>query len=87
MLKPIFCIVISDITSLCFSEDASKRHPFPCPTTFRIAFAHYLDICAPPRMNVLKELAEYCEDDEHKTFLTTMSSNTPEGKVRQSTLH
>ena len=72
------------MTWLLFLEDASKRHPFPCPTTFRTAFLHYLDVCAPPRMNVLKELAEYAEKEEDKTFLLNLGSNTPEGKVKLS---
>jgi NADPH-ferrihemoprotein reductase len=25
-------------------EDAPKQHPFPCPTTWRVAFKHYLDL-------------------------------------------
>ncbi len=64
------------------TEDASKRHPFPCPTTYRTALSHYLDITSIPRANVLKELAEYAEDDVEKQKLALMGSNTPEGKVR-----
>ena len=63
-------------------EDASKRHPFPCPTTYRTALSHYLDITSIPRANVLKELAEYAEDEEEKKKLLLMGSNTPEGKAR-----
>ncbi|XP_078483250.1 NADPH--cytochrome P450 reductase [Ciona intestinalis] len=61
-------------------EDSSKRHPFPCPTTFRTALLHYLDIASPPRTNVLSEFIEYTSDEKDKQFLKLLSSATPEGK-------
>jgi len=61
-------------------EDSSKRHPFPCPTTFGTALGHYLDLTSPLRTNVLQELAQYCTDDEDKQFLLRITGNTPEGK-------
>ncbi len=64
-----------------FTEDASKKHPFPCPTTYRTALGHYLDITNPPRTNVLKELSEYAEDDKEKEFLLKMTGTSPEGRV------
>ncbi|XP_076817473.1 NADPH--cytochrome P450 reductase-like [Clavelina lepadiformis] len=63
-------------------EDASKRHPFPCPTTFRTALLHYLDISSPLRTNVLSEFVEYTSDEKDKEFLTLLSSPTPEGKKK-----
>ena len=65
-----------------FAEDASKKHPFPCPTTYRTALSHYLDITSCLRANTLKELAEYATDEAEKQQLLLMGSNTPEGKVR-----
>ena len=62
-------------------EDSSKRHPFPCPTTFRAAFSYYLDITNPLRTNIFHELIAYCSDDKDKEFLSLLSSNTDEGKV------
>ena len=64
------------------TEDASKKHPFPCPCTYRTAFSHYVDITAPPNTNVLKDISEYAEDSKDKEFLLKISSPTPEGKVR-----
>lgn len=64
------------------SEEASKKHPFPCPTTYRTAFSHYLDITGTPRTHILRELAEYAQDQKDKDFLNKLSSSTPEGKVR-----
>jgi len=63
------------------AEEASKKHPFPCPTTYRTALLHYLDITSCPRTNVLKELAEYASDSGEKDFLLKLSQSTPEGKV------
>lgn len=62
--------------------DSSKKHPFPCPTTYRTALTHYLEITAIPRTHILKELAEYCSDDKDKEFLREMASITPEGKKK-----
>ena len=63
------------------TEDASKKHPFPCPCTYRTALSHYLDITSIPRTNVIKDIAEYATDQKDKDFLLLLSSSTPEGKV------
>merc|ERR1711963_33695 len=62
-------------------EDASKKHPFPCPCSYRTALSHYLDIMNPPRTHVLGELAEYASDPADKEKLQKMSSATDEGKA------
>ena len=61
--------------------DASKKHPFPCPTTYRIALSHYLDITSVPTTQILKEFAQYVKDDAEKAKLILMGSPTEEGKV------
>uniref|UniRef100_UPI00358E90BB NADPH--cytochrome P450 reductase n=1 Tax=Myxine glutinosa TaxID=7769 RepID=UPI00358E90BB len=61
-------------------EESSKKHPFPCPTTYRTAFLHYLDITHPPRTNVLYELAQYAEEPHEQEFLRKMASSSSEGK-------
>ena len=78
----------SDVTTLydnlshhSLSDQASKKHPFPCPTTFRAALTHYVDINSSPRTHVLRELAEHISDPEQKEFLLKMTSPTDEGKV------
>nr|XP_009941230.1 PREDICTED: LOW QUALITY PROTEIN: NADPH--cytochrome P450 reductase [Opisthocomus hoazin] len=43
-------------------EESNKKHPFPCPTSYRTALTYYLDITNPPRTNVLYELAQYATD-------------------------
>ncbi|RWS02998.1 NADPH-cytochrome P450 reductase-like protein [Dinothrombium tinctorium] len=62
-------------------EDSSKRHPFPCPCSYRTALLYYVDILHTPRTHVLKELAEYATDEGEKQKLKLMSSSTDEGKT------
>lgn len=66
---------------LVFSEESNKKHPFPCPTTYRTALTHYLDITHPPRTNVLYELAQYASDPKDQENMRKMASSSPEGKV------
>ncbi|XP_011496743.1 PREDICTED: NADPH--cytochrome P450 reductase isoform X2 [Ceratosolen solmsi marchali] len=61
-------------------EESTKKHPFPCPCTYRTALTHYLDITSNPRTHILKELAEYASDPNDKERLRQMSSTTAEGK-------
>ncbi|XP_013384420.1 NADPH--cytochrome P450 reductase [Lingula anatina] len=61
-------------------EEASKKHPFPCPTTYRTALLHYLDIVSPPRTHILKELSDYAEDPKDKEFLQKLACASEEGK-------
>lgn len=68
------------ITLKNLDEDSSKKHPFPCPTSYRTALLYYLDITSHPRTHILKELSEYCSDEKDKQLLKQMSSSTPEGK-------
>ncbi|XP_055327531.1 NADPH--cytochrome P450 reductase-like [Paramacrobiotus metropolitanus] len=74
-LDSIFTLVNLD-------EDSSKKHPFPCPCSYRTAFTYYIDITTPVRTNVLKELSDYAADPEHKEFLKLMSSRSDEGKAK-----
>ncbi|XP_063707533.1 NADPH--cytochrome P450 reductase [Culicoides brevitarsis] len=74
-LNTVFSLINTD-------TDSSKKHPFPCPTTYKTALTHYLEITAIPRTHILKELAEYCSDEKDKEFLRLMASTTPEGKAK-----
>ena len=60
---------------------ASKKHPFPCPTTYQTALMHYVDIASPPRTHVLKEIIEYAQDEKEKEFLKSLTAPTEEAKV------
>uniref|UniRef100_A0AAQ5XP09 NADPH--hemoprotein reductase n=1 Tax=Amphiprion ocellaris TaxID=80972 RepID=A0AAQ5XP09_AMPOC len=62
-------------------EESNKKHPFPCPTTYRTALTHYLDITQSPRTNVLYELAQYASDPKDQENMRKMASSSPEGKV------
>jgi NADPH-ferrihemoprotein reductase len=66
------------ITLMNIDEDSTKKHPFPCPCTYRTALSHYLDVTSNPRTHVLKELAEYTTDPEEKEKLLKMT--VAEGK-------
>lgn len=61
-------------------EEASKKHPFPCPCSYRTALSHYLDITSTPRTHILRELSEYATEEKEKEFLLQLTSSTPEGK-------
>ncbi|XP_065830614.1 NADPH--cytochrome P450 reductase-like [Oscarella lobularis] len=61
-------------------EQANKKHPFPCPCSFRTALLHYVDITSTPHTHVLKELAEYAADSSERDFLNKLTSPTEEGK-------
>ncbi|XP_030632713.1 P450 (cytochrome) oxidoreductase b [Chanos chanos] len=62
-------------------EESNKKHPFPCPTTYRTALSHYLDVTNPPRTNVLYELAQYATDPKEQENMRKMASSSPEGKA------
>lgn len=62
-------------------EESNKKHPFPCPTSYRTALTYYLDITNPPRTNVLYELAQYATDSGEQERLRKMASSAAEGKV------
>lgn len=62
-------------------EESTKKHPFPCPCSYRTALTHYLDITGNPRTHILKELAEYCTDSQDKEKLKLMTSISAEGKA------
>ncbi|KAI9151118.1 hypothetical protein H9P43_009733 [Blastocladiella emersonii ATCC 22665] len=40
---------------------ARKKHPFPCPTTYRAALTHYLDIAVPPKAHVVQSWLPYLD--------------------------
>lgn len=62
-------------------EDSHKKHPFPCPCTYRTALTHYLDVTSQLHTHVIKELSEYTADEKEKEMLKLMTTSTPEGKA------
>uniref|UniRef100_A0A452U9S4 P450 (cytochrome) oxidoreductase n=1 Tax=Ursus maritimus TaxID=29073 RepID=A0A452U9S4_URSMA len=65
-------------------EESNKKHPFPCPTSYRTALTYYLDITNPPRTNVLYELAQYASEPSEQEQLRKMASSS--GEVRLSSV-
>lgn len=61
-------------------EESNKKHPFPCPTSYRTALTYYLDITNPPRTNILYELAQYASEPSEQEHLRKMASSSGEGK-------
>ncbi|XP_072943353.1 NADPH--cytochrome P450 reductase isoform X2 [Epargyreus clarus] len=72
-LDEVFSLINTD-------QESSKKNPFPCPTSYRTALSHYLEITALPRTHILRELVEYCTDEEDKKKLLLMATNSQEGK-------
>ncbi|KAI9259678.1 hypothetical protein BDA99DRAFT_513913 [Phascolomyces articulosus] len=54
---------------------ASKKHPFPVPTTYRALFRHYLDICAPASRQTLMSLVEYAPTEASKEALRQLATD------------
>ena len=50
-------------------SSSSKKHPFPCPTTYRTALSKYLDIMNPPKGHILSAMAEYAESQDERGAL------------------
>ena len=73
----LYCIVVTLSACICL-ELASKRHPFPCPTSYRTALTYYVDITSTPRTHVLKELIDYAQDEKDKEFLQKMTDSSEE---------
>jgi NADPH-ferrihemoprotein reductase len=61
-------------------EEATKAHPFPCPTSYRTALTHYVDINSVLRTHVLKELVDHASDPKDKEFIIQLTSPKEEGK-------
>lgn len=60
---------------------ASKKHPFPVPTTYRAAFRHYLDICSVASRQVLMSLIEYAPTEQAKEALKRLATDKDEYRV------
>ena len=60
--------------------DAQKKNPFPCPTTYRTALLHYLDISSCVKTHILTELVYYASDNKEKELLQKLVEGDEEGK-------
>ena len=59
---------------------ASKQHPFPCPSTYRTALMHYVDITSTVKQHVLTELIGHTKDDADLKLLKGVLENNEAGK-------
>jgi NADPH-ferrihemoprotein reductase len=62
------------INMTALDEDVKKKHPFPCPCSFRTALTHYIDITSLPKPHVLRAIAEESVDAKAKDFLLGITS-------------
>ncbi len=62
-------------------EDAQKKSPFPCPTTYRTALLHYIDIANTVKTHILAELVAYAKDEKDKEFLNNLVAGDEKGKA------
>ncbi|KNE66785.1 hypothetical protein AMAG_19512 [Allomyces macrogynus ATCC 38327] len=54
---------------------ARKKHPFPCPTTYRAAFTHYLDIAVPPKPHILQAWLPHIKDAATRAIYARLASD------------
>lgn len=62
------------MTMTAIDDDVKKRHPFPCPCTYRTALLYYINITGVPKMHVVRELSKHTADpgaQEHLTYVTS----------------
>ncbi|ORX94684.1 NADPH-dependent cytochrome P450 oxidoreductase [Basidiobolus meristosporus CBS 931.73] len=55
--------------------NATKRYPFPVPTTYRVMFRHYLDICALPSRQFFSDLATLANNEPSKAYLKKLGED------------
>lgn len=61
-------------------DTASKKYPFPVPTTYHSIFRHYLDINVAPTRPVLAGIAQFAPTEEGKALLEKLSKDKEEYK-------
>nr|CAG8653095.1 3544_t:CDS:2 [Entrophospora candida] len=62
-------------TIINLETSASKKSPFPVPTTYATIFRNYLDIHAPASRQFIATLANYAPTEEGKSRLTTLGQD------------
>ncbi|CAG8525439.1 11060_t:CDS:2 [Diversispora eburnea] len=66
---------------------ASKKHPFPVPTTYATIFRYYLDIHTPASRQFLATLASYAPTEEGKSKLTILGQDKETYKTEVMDAH
>ena len=79
-LGKLLNVNLDDVISLnSIDKEASKKHPFPCPCSYRTALLHYVDIANPVKAHVLIELLTYVTDSEDIAKLRKLVVPNEEG--------
>lgn len=77
----LLCTDLDEVISLNnVDEDAAKKHPFPCPCSYRTALLHYIDITSTVKHHVLTELIQYTKEEKDLEMLRKLLSSDEEGK-------
>ncbi|CAG8575760.1 11072_t:CDS:2, partial [Racocetra persica] len=66
---------------------ASKKHPFPVPTTYATIFRNYLDINSPASRQFIATLANYAPTEEGKSRLTTLGQDKEAYRIEVAESH
>ncbi|KAG9298649.1 hypothetical protein G9A89_012717 [Geosiphon pyriformis] len=66
---------------------ASKKYPFPVPTTYATIFRNYLDIHAPASRQFIATLANYMPTQESKAKLTTLGEDKEAYRIQVVDAH
>ncbi|KAI9287299.1 hypothetical protein BC943DRAFT_358554 [Umbelopsis sp. AD052] len=61
-------------------DTASKKYPFPVPSSYRSIFRHYLDINVAPTRPLLASIAQFAPSEQGKAFLERLSKDKEEYK-------
>ncbi|KAI8079236.1 hypothetical protein BDF21DRAFT_438695 [Thamnidium elegans] len=63
------------VTINAIDPTASKKYPFPVPTTYRSIFRYYLEICAPISRQILSSFVEFAPTEESKSNLIQLATD------------
>uniref|UniRef100_T2MGU1 NADPH--cytochrome P450 reductase n=1 Tax=Hydra vulgaris TaxID=6087 RepID=T2MGU1_HYDVU len=80
-LGDLLGVNLDDIFSLNNIDlEASKKHPFPCPTSIRNALLYYVDITSIVKLHVLQEFIQYTTAETDLAILKKLCDSSPDGK-------
>ncbi|GAA5800589.1 hypothetical protein HPULCUR_006025 [Helicostylum pulchrum] len=63
------------VTIIAIDPTASKKYPFPVPTTYRSVFRYYLEISAPISRQILNSFVEFAPTEESKASLLQLATD------------
>ncbi|XP_036354622.1 UDP-GlcNAc:betaGal beta-1,3-N-acetylglucosaminyltransferase 7-like [Octopus sinensis] len=69
-----------------FLDDLKHKNPFPCPTTYRAALLHYVDITSPLRREVLQLLRPHATDSNDVHVINSLIENSGGHSIKVITI-